>query len=61
MNHSPNDRQSPLGPFPGLPAPRLHGRVVEVLRPRRWRFLVMPTGKGFMQVCLNKSSIVDIP
>jgi len=55
MNNSPTDRQSPLGLFPGEPTPTLYDRVVEVLRTRRWRFLVRPTGKGFMQVSLNKS------
>ena len=55
MNNSPADRRSPLGPFPGEPTPRLHDRLIEVPRTRHWRFLVMPTGKGFMQVSLNKS------
>jgi hypothetical protein len=53
MNHSPNDRQSPLGPFPGQPAPRLYGCAVEVLRTQTWRVLVVPTGRGFMQVSLD--------
>ena len=53
MNHSPNDRQSPLGPFPGDPVPRLYNRMVEALRTRHWRFLVMPTEEGFMQVSPN--------
>ena len=49
------DRRSPLGLFPGEPTPRLYDPVVEALRTRHWRFHVMPTGKGFMQVSLNKS------
>jgi hypothetical protein len=36
MNNSPADRRSPLGLFPGEPAPRLYGRVVEVLRTRHY-------------------------
>ena len=55
MNNSPADRRSPLGLLPGELTPSLYDRVVEVLRTRYWRFLVMPTGKGFMEVCLNKS------
>ena len=55
MNNSPADRRSPLGLFPGQPTARLCDRVVEVLHTRHWRFLVMPAGKGFMQVSLNKS------
>ena len=55
MNNSPADCRSPWGLFPGEPTPRLYERLVEVLRIRHWRFLVMPTGKGFMQVGLNKS------
>jgi hypothetical protein len=47
---NPNDRQSPLAPFPGQPTPRLDDRRVEFLRPRHSRSLVTPTGKGFMQV-----------
>jgi hypothetical protein len=43
------------GCFPGEPAARLHIRLVEVLRTRHWRFLVMPTGKGFMQVSLSNN------
>jgi hypothetical protein len=54
MNNSPTDRRSPWGPF-GEPAPRPYDRVVEVLRTRHWRFLAMPTGKGFMQVSINRS------
>ena len=56
MNYSPTDRRSPLGLFPGDPTPRLYRLVVGVLRTRHWRFLSMPTGKGFMQVSVNKSS-----
>ena len=55
MNNSPVDRRSPLGLFPGEPTPRLYDRLVEVLRIRHGRFLVMPTGKGSMQVSLNMS------
>ena len=55
MNNFLADRRSPLGLFPGEPTPRLYDRTVEVLRTRHWRFLVMPTGKGFMQVSLDKS------
>jgi len=29
--------------------------MVEVLRTRSWRFLVMPTGRDFVQVSLNKN------
>ncbi len=50
MNNSPNDRRSPLGLFSGEPTPRLYVRVVEVPRTRHRSFLVMPTGKGFMEV-----------
>ena len=49
------NRRSPFGLFPGEPTARLYVRLVEVLRSREWRFLVMPTGKGFMQVSLNKT------
>lgn len=55
MNNSPVDRRSPLGLSPGEPTPKLCDRLVEVLRLRHWRFLVMPTGKGFVQVSLNMS------
>jgi hypothetical protein len=55
MNNSPADHRSPLGLFPGEPTARLYDRVVEVLRARQRRFLVLPTGKGSMQVSLNKS------
>ena len=55
MNNSPADRRSPLGLFPGEPTARLCDRWVEVLRTRHGRFLVMPTGKGFMQVSLGES------
>jgi hypothetical protein len=55
MKNFPVDRRSPLGLFPGEPTPRLYDRVVEVLRTQHWRFLVVPTGKGFMQVRLNES------
>jgi hypothetical protein len=55
MNRSPNDRQSPLAPFPGQPTPRLCDRGIGVARIRHWRLLVMRTGKGFMQVSQNKS------
>jgi hypothetical protein len=36
MNNSPALRRSPLGLFPGEPTPRLHDRVVEVLRTRHY-------------------------
>ena len=36
MNNSTAYRQSPLGLFPGQPAPRVYGRVVEVLRTRHY-------------------------
>ena len=36
MNNSAADRRSPLGLFPGQPAPRLYDRVVEVLRTRHY-------------------------
>jgi len=55
MNNSPADRRSTLGLFPGKPSPRLYDRVVEVLRTRQRRFLVLPTGKGFVEVRLNRS------
>jgi hypothetical protein len=55
VNNSPADRPSPLGLLPGEPTLRLYDRVVEVLRTRHWRFLVMPTWKGLMEVSLNKS------
>ena len=57
MNNSVADRRSPLGLFPGQPAPRLYDRVVEVLRTRHYsrrteeaylhwirRFLLFHTG-----------------
>ena len=56
MNNSPQYHRSSLGLFHGEPTQRRYDRVVEVLRTRRWRFLVMPTGKCFRQVSLNKSS-----
>jgi hypothetical protein len=55
MNNSPPDRRSPLGLFPGPPVWRSSDRAVEVLRTRHWRFLVLPTKRGFMQVSLNLS------
>jgi hypothetical protein len=55
MNNFPADRRPPLGLFPGEPTPRVYDRVVEVLRTRHWRFLVMPDGKGFIHVSLNVS------
>lgn len=36
MNNSTGYRQSPLGLFPGQPAPRLYDRVVEALRTRHY-------------------------
>ena len=36
MNNSTAYRRSPLGLFPGQPAPRLYDRVVEVLRTRHY-------------------------
>ena len=36
MNNSTRERRSPLGCFPGQPAPRLYDRVVEVLRARHY-------------------------
>jgi hypothetical protein len=54
MNHSPNDRRSPLAPFPGEPILDLYVCAAETLRTRCWRFLVALTGKGFVQVSLNK-------
>ena len=57
MNNSTAHRRSPLGLFPGQPAPRLYDRVVEVLRTRHYsrrteeaylhwirRFLLFHTG-----------------
>jgi hypothetical protein len=44
-----------LAPFPGESTPRLYDRVVEVLRARFRRFLVVPSGMGFTLVSLNKS------
>lgn len=55
MNNPSADHRLPLGLFPGQRTAELYDRVTEVLRTRRWRFLVMPTGKGFVQVSLNKS------
>lgn len=45
MNVSAADRRSHLGRFPGMLNPRLCNWGVEALRPRRWGFLVMPTGR----------------
>jgi hypothetical protein len=50
MNHSRNNCQSPLAPFPGQRAPRLYNRGVEAPRGRPWHFVTTPTGKGFMRV-----------
>ena len=36
MNNSAAHRRSPLGLFPGQPAPRLYDHVVEVLRTRHY-------------------------
>lgn len=36
MNDTVPNRRSPLGLFPGQPAPRLYDRVVEVLRTRHY-------------------------
>ena len=55
MNHSRNDHQSPLARFPGKPTPKLHERGVEAMGDRHCCFPVMPNGKGFMQVDLNKN------
>ncbi len=55
MNHSPNDRQSPLAPFPDQPTPRPCARGVQVLRTWHRCFLITATSKHFMQVSLNKS------
>jgi hypothetical protein len=52
MNNPSADHRLPLGLFPGQRTAELYDRVTEVLRTRRWRFLVMPTGKGFVQVSL---------
>jgi hypothetical protein len=49
------NRRSPLALFPGEPTARLYDRLVEVLRNRHWRFLVVSAGKGFMQVSLDNS------
>ena len=51
----PANPRLPLELFPGEPTPGLYHRVAEALRTRHRRFLVTPTGKGFMQVSLNKS------
>jgi hypothetical protein len=51
----PANPRSPLGMSPDEPTPKLYDRAVEALRTRDWRFPVMPTGKGIMQVRLNKS------
>jgi hypothetical protein len=51
----PANPRLPLGLFPGQPAPGLYRRGVGILCTRHWRFLVTPTGKGVMQVSLNKS------
>ena len=50
----PANRRSPLGLFAGAPTPRLYDRVAEVLRTRHWRFLSVPTGKGFIQLSLTR-------
>jgi hypothetical protein len=55
----PANGRSPFAPFPGRAAPMLCDHRVEVLRARPWRFIVMPAGKGFMQVGLNKSSTAE--
>jgi hypothetical protein len=54
MNRSRNYRQLPLALFPGQPTAALYDRAAELLRPQHRRFLATPTGKGFMQVSLNK-------
>jgi hypothetical protein len=46
----PANRRPPVGQFPGEPTRRPHDRLGEVLRMRHWRFLVMPSVKGFMPV-----------
>jgi hypothetical protein len=43
MTTSLQHRQKPLGLFPGKPAPRLHDRIVEVLRGRHYSRRVIPT------------------
>jgi hypothetical protein len=60
MFHSGNNRQSPLAPLPGQPAPRFYD-CGEALRTRHSRFLAIPTEKGFMQVSLNKSYASFLP
>ena len=49
----PGNRRSPLALFAGEPTARLYGHAAEVLGTRHGRFLVMPTGKGFMQLSLR--------
>jgi hypothetical protein len=55
MNSSPADRRSPLGLFPGEATLGLYDHAVEATRTRRWRFLVVPTGKGFYAGHPNKT------
>lgn len=55
MKNSPADRRSPLGLLPVKPTARPYKRAVEVAHIRDRRFLVMPTGKDFMQVSLKNS------
>lgn len=54
MSKPATGRRSPLGLFPE-PAPRAYDRVVEVLRNRRCRFLVMPCRRSPVPASLDKS------
>lgn len=55
MNNSPADRRSPMGLFRGKPTARFYDRAAEILPYGHWHFLLMPTGKVFVQVSLDKS------
>jgi hypothetical protein len=59
MNPFSNDRHSPVAPFPNQPPSTYCDRMVEVLRTRHQRILVVPTGKVFLQVSLNGGSAED--
>ena len=55
MNNSPDNLRSPSGLFRGEPTAKLCDRAMEVVRARQWCFLPVRTGKGFLEVILNKS------
>jgi hypothetical protein len=55
MNNPAADCPSPMRPLPDEATARLCARRAEILRTRAWRLLAMSSGKGCIQVKLNRS------